>query len=489
MNDQAHRTKVPVYANKIMSASIPYYEIPEDSMAPRIAHQVIIDEMNLDGNPMLNMASFVCTYMDEYGEDLILKGSRKNFIDLDEYAITYSMQMRCVNMIARLFNAPLSAKEEATGTSCIGSSEAIMLAGLALKWKWRERRRKAGLSYDKPNLVMGSNVQVCWHKFCMYFDVERRESPMSTDCLVLTPERAKPLLDENTIGICIILGSTYNGEFEDVKGIHEMLEEYNKEHNLEIPIHVDAASGGFIAPFLNPDLVWDFRLPLVKSINTSGHKFGLVYPGVGWALWRERKDLPDDLIFHVNYLGGDQATFTFNFSKPAGQIVAQYYQLIRLGKSGYRSILETGMKNAEYLRDGLREMGLFDIVDKAHMPLVAFSLKDNHAKYSLFDVQDRLKACGWIVPAYRCPIESKEFIVSRVVVKQNMTRHMCDMLIKDVKNAISSLEEETKLMGPTPTSTAYTDEKAHHFWQLISKAIVKGDIGHRFRAERTHGVC
>ena len=347
------------YGSAFVRDGAPKYDIPANGRPSKVTEQIIRDELNLDGNPRQNLASFVTTWMEPEAESLMLEGMRKNYIDIDEYSQTAEIQNRCVNMIARLWNAPLEPHEPATGTATIGSSEAIMLAGLAMKWRWKERRQKAGLPYDKPNIVCGSNVQVCWHKMCRYFEIECREADVSPDCLVLTAERARPLIDENTIGVCPILGSTFNGEFEDVKAIHDMLEEVNKEKGWDIPIHVDAASGGFIAPFLTPELLWDFRLPLVKSINASGHKFGLVYAGIGWIIFREAKDLPENLVFHVNYLGGDQASFTLNFSKPASTVVGQYFNFVRLGFDGYRAVMQNSMESAAYLRSKLQKNGQF----------------------------------------------------------------------------------------------------------------------------------
>jgi glutamate decarboxylase len=285
---------------------------------------------------------------------MMLEGMKKNSIDMDQYPQTTEIHHRCVAILSSLFHAP----GKGIGTGCIGSSEAIMLAGLAMKRIWRDRRRAQGLSSDKPNIVFGSNVHICWHKMCNYFEIEPREAAVSADCLVLTAERARPLIDENTIGVCCILGSTFNGEFEDVESIHEMVMAVNAEHtDWNVRVHVDAASGGFIAPFLQPSRRWDFCLPLVKSINVSGHKFGLVYAGMGWALWREASDLPQDLIFHVNYLGGDQASATMNFSKGAGNVIAQYYNFVRLGQAGYHQIMHSSMRTAEHLRQRLRDTG------------------------------------------------------------------------------------------------------------------------------------
>jgi len=310
-----------------------------------------------------------------------------------------------------------------------------MLAGLAMKRRWKQRRIAQGKPFDNPNIVFGSNAQVCWHKMCRYFEIEEREADVSPDVLCLTADRTRELIDENTIGVCPILGSTFNGEYEDVLSISNMLDDYQEETGIDIPIHVDAASGGFIAPFINPELAWDFRLPRVKSINASGHKFGLVFAGIGWVLFREPKDLPEELVFHVNYLGGDQSSFTLNFSKSAANILGQYYQFIRLGKEGYRSVMENGMRNAEYLRKQIEATGRFVIVDKGHMPLVAFRLKEP-ANCTVFHLQDKLRSRGWIVPAYTCPKGANQLAIMRVVVKQNFTCDMADLLMDDFRAAL-----------------------------------------------------
>ncbi|GMF26211.1 unnamed protein product [Phytophthora lilii] len=452
----------PVYGHPFMCNNLATDTLPQHSVPARVAHQMIKDELALDGNPSMNLASFVTTYMEREAEELMIEGLRKNYIDLDQYPQTAEIHNRCVQMLANLYHAPLEEGTKATGTGCIGSSEAIMLAGLAMKRKWKDRRIAAGLSYEKPNMVFGSNVQVCWHKMCKYFEIEIREADVSPDCLVLTAERARPLLDENTIGVGAILGSTFNGEYEDIKGIHDMLVMENERNGWHIPLHVDAASGGFIAPFISPDLLWDFRLPNVKSINVSGHKFGLVYAGMGWAIWREKEDLPEDLVFHVNYLGGDQSSFTLNFSKGAGNVVAQYYNLLRFGFDGYRRIMEASMENAAFLRKALVSTDLFTIVDKAHMPLVAFSLKDS-TSYTCFDIQEKLKGRGWIVPAYTCSKGAESMTIMRVVVKQNFSCQMAKMLVQDILHAVAALEQHSRLLhvSPTKTSVATSNVAVH----------------------------
>ncbi|GLT74168.1 hypothetical protein SLA2020_459810 [Shorea laevis] len=361
------------FASRYVHNPVPRFKMPEESMPKEAAYQVINDELMLDGNPRLNLASFVTTWMEPECDKLIMAAINKNYVDMDEYPVTTELQNRCVNMIAHLFHAPIGDDEIAIGVGTVGSSEAIMLAGLAFKRKWQHRQKSQGKPFDKPNIVTGANVQVCWEKFARYFEVELKEVKLREGYYVMDPEKAVEMVDENTICVAAILGSTLTGEFEDVKRLNELLTKKNKETGWDTPIHVDAASGGFIAPFIYPDLEWDFRLPLVKSINVSGHKYGLVYAGVGWVIWRNKEDLPEELVFHINYLGSDQPTFTLNFSKGSSQIIAQYYQFIRLGFEGYKNIIENCMENARVLREGLEKTGRFDILSKeVGVPLVAF---------------------------------------------------------------------------------------------------------------------
>jgi glutamate decarboxylase len=342
-------------------------------------------------------------------------------------------------MIARLFNAPTEDKTtQAMGTSTVGSSEAIMLGVLAMKKKWQNERKAAGKPWDKPNLIMNSAVQVCWEKACRYFEVDEKYVYCTNERWVIDPEECVNLVDENTIGICAILGSTFTGEYEDVKAINDLL----VKKGLNTPIHVDAASGGFVAPFVNPNLVWDFRLPKVVSINVSGHKYGLVYPGVGWVVWRDPEFLPKELIFNINYLGADQASFTLNFSRGASQIIGQYYQLIRLGKKGYRSIMLNLIRTADYLSAALEKLG-FIVMSKRSgegLPLVAVRLNpENGAMYDEFTVAHHLRERGWVVPAYTMAPHAEQMKLMRVVVREDFTRSRCDALIQDFKLAITTL--------------------------------------------------
>ncbi|KAF5445585.1 hypothetical protein F2P56_034628 [Juglans regia] len=465
------------FASRYAGAPVPKFKMPEKSIPKEAAYQIINDELMLDGTPRLNLASFVTTWMEPECEKLMMASINKNYVDMDEYPVTTELQNRCVNMIAHLFNAPVGETETAVGVGTVGSSEAIMLAGLAFKRKWQAKRKSEGKPYDKPNIVTGANVQVCWEKFARYFEVELKEVKLSEGYYVMDPVKAVEMVDENTICVAAILGSTLTGEFENVKLLHELLTKKNEETGWDTPIHVDAASGGFIAPFLYPDLEWDFRLPLVKSINVSGHKYGLVYPGVGWVVWRTKEDLPDDLIFHINYLGSDQPTFTLNFSKGSSQIIAQYYQLIRLGFEGYKNIMENCMSNARVLKEGIEKMGRFDIVSKdVGVPLVAFSLKDS-SKHTVFEISDSLRRFGWIVPAYTMAPDAQHIAVLRIVVREDFSRSLAERLIADIDKVVKELDtlpsrESTKAAHITATveEKQHTEEEVLARWKRVLAA-------------------
>ena len=443
-HEQSHAL---TYGSRYLAEPIPKYRMPDRSMPANVAYQIIHDELNLDGNPALNLASFVTTWMEPEAEKLMMETLNKNYVDQDEYPQTTEIQNRCVNMLAHLLHAP--DDETGVGTATVGSSEAIHLAGLALKWNWRTRRRAQGKPAEKPNLVMGHNVQVCWEKFARYFEVEPRYVPLTDDRYVLGVDEALARVDENTIAVVGILGSTYTGQYEPIKELNHALVELNRTTGWEVPIHVDAASGGFVAPFTSPDIVWDFRLPLVKSINLSGHKYGLVHPGVGWIVWRNHTELPEDLIFHVNYLGGDQPTFNLNFSRGANQIIAQYYNFLRLGQEGYTRIMQNLQATARYLTERLASTGKFDVLSRlGDLPVVAFALKDPD-RFTVFDVSARLRQRGWIVPAYTMAPNAQQIAVLRVVVRENLSRDMADMLLGDVLRAVADLEASS-LPSPQP---------------------------------------
>ena len=436
----------PLFSSRAEASHAPRHVLPDDELDPDVAYQLVRDELMLDGNSRLNLATFVGTWMEPQAQKLMSETFDKNMIDKDEYPRTAEIEMRCVNMLSRLWNSP--DHEEATGTSTTGSSEAAMLGGMALKWRWRDRMRAQGKPTDKPNMVMGSNVQVCWEKFCRYWDVEPRLVPMEGDRFHMNAEEAVKRCDENTIGVIPVLGSTFDGSYEPVEDICAALDKLQADTGLDVPVHVDGASGGFVAPFLDPDVVWDFRLPRVQSINTSGHKYGLVYPGVGWVVWRNPDALPDDLVFKVNYLGGDMPTFALNFSRSGNQIVAQYYNFLRLGFEGYRRVQQASRDNAMYLAEEISKLGPFQLItDGSELPVFAFSLKEGTGNYTVFDLSDRLRDRGWLVPAYSFPENREDLAALRIVVKNGFSRDLADLLLADLRRHIGYLEQ---LKTPLP---------------------------------------
>ena len=435
---------------------VPRHELPAREMPPSIAYQIIHDELMLDGNSRLNLATFVTTWMEPQAKLLMDECADKNMIDKDEYPQTAELEMRCVNMLSRLWNAP--DPKRATGCSTIGSSEAAMLGGLALKRRWQQRRKAEGKPADKPNLVMGINVQVCWEKFANYWDVEMRLVPMEGDRLHLSAEEAVKRCDENTIGVVAILGSTFDGSYEPVKEICEALDAYQEQTGIDVPVHVDGASGAFIAPFVDPDLLWDFRLPRVQSINTSGHKYGLVFPGVGWAIWRDADALPEDLIFWVNYLGDDMPTFALSFSRPGAQVIGQYYNFLRLGFEGYRRVQQYARDVATYTSSEVAKLGPFELLTRGdELPVFAFKVRDDIDNFTVFDVSNAMRERGWQLPAYTFPKNREDLAALRVVVKRGFTRDVADLLIKDLKRQLPRLEKQ-----PEPVHDAASAAGFHH---------------------------
>jgi glutamate decarboxylase len=430
-------TVYPLYANSPDFAGVPRYRIPDNPMPADTALAVIRDELILDGNARQNLATFCTTWMEPQAGELMTDCFAKNMIDKDEYPQTAELEHRCVNILAHLWHAE---DPEATGCSTTGSSEAVMLAGMALKWRWRERRRAAGQSTDRPNLVMGSNVHVCWQKFCKYWDVEQRMVPMTREHMSLDGPRVSALCDENTIGVVTVLGSTEDGRYDPVAEIAGALDGLQAERGVDVPLHVDAASGGFIAPFLQPALMWDFRLPRVQSINVSGHKYGLVYPGVGWIIWRNSDALPEDLVFHVNVLGGDMATFALNFSRPGAQVAAQYYNFLRFGFEGYRRLQQACQDVALHLSTEIAKIGAFELLsDGSDLPVFGFKLRDEVTNFTVFDLSDRLRQHGWQVPAYTLPPNLEDVAIMRIVVRPGFSMDLASILLDDVRRHVDLL--------------------------------------------------
>ena len=420
----------PLYV-RLAQEPVPRHALPRHQMLPDTALQVVRDELLLDGNARLNLATFVTTWMEPQAQLLMAECLEKNMIDKDEYPQTAELESRCVNILADLWHAPEGMN--ATGCSTTGSSEACMLAGMALLWRWRERQRAAKAATDRPNLVMGANVQVCWDKFCRYWQVEPRQVPMAPGRYHLTGPEAAARCDENTIGVVAILGSTMDGSYEPVGEINAELDRLAATGGPDVPIHVDGASGGFVAPFLQPGLVWDFRVPRVASINASGHKYGLVYPGVGWVVWREAEALPKDLVFNVNYLGGQMPTFALNFSRPGAQVAAQYYNFLRLGFSGYQRVHQACQDVAVHMSGRIAKMGPFELITEGReLPVFAFRIADPHASYTVFDLSERLRTRGWLVPAYTFPEDLTDIAVIRVVIRNGFTPDLADLFLADL---------------------------------------------------------
>jgi glutamate decarboxylase len=434
IDDQSERDEVdvnPLYV-QIAHERVPRRTLPQRGMLPDTALQVVRDELILDGNARLNLATFVTTWMEPQARLLMAECLDKNMIDKDEYPQTAEIESRCVNILAGLWHA--AARSAATGCSTTGSSEACMLGGMALLWRWRERRQAAGADASRPNLVMGSNVQVCWEKFCRYWQVEPRLVPMAPGRLHLRGPQAAAQCDENTIGVVAILGSTMDGSYEPVGEISDELDLLAARGGPDVPVHVDAASGGFVAPFIQPGLVWDFQVPRVASINASGHKFGLVYPGVGWVVWRDAEALPEDLIFRVNYLGGEMPTFALNFSRSGANVAAQYYNFLRLGFEGYRRVQQSCQDVATHMSGQIAKMGPFELLsDGSELPVFAFKISDESAGYSVFDLSERLRERGWLVPAYTFPADLQDTAVLRVVVRNGFGMNLAEAFLADLR--------------------------------------------------------
>jgi glutamate decarboxylase len=417
----------------------PDHKLPELPMEPVDAKYLIQEELFLDGDPEKNLATFVTTWMGPDARELIAENLHRNFIDHAEYPQTAEIEQRCIRMLADLFHAP----GETIGARTQGSSEAIMLGALALKWRWRARQEAAKKDTSKPNLIFGGDVHVVWEKFCRYFDVEPRIVPLQENKLVIGPEDVEPHIDENTIGVAAVLGTTFTGHADDVVGINELLLKVKDERGLDIPLHVDGASGAFVWPFLYPDTEWDFRLEQVHSINASGHKFGLVYPGIGWLIFRDRDCLPEDLVFYEDYLGKRDATFTLNFSTGSAMVLAQYFNFIRFGRLGYSYAMKLMQKNTEELAKRILEIGPFELLGEGEqLPLVAFRLAEEQP-YDEFDLASQLAAeRGWMVPAYHLPPNAEKVKLMRALVKLTLGQSLADKLAEDLDQATKTLEEK-----------------------------------------------
>jgi len=450
-----------VFAGRDMTRPVPKYKFPRDETLARDAFQLVADELILDGNARQNLATFCQTWEEPETLALMAMAINKNMIDRDEYPQSAEIERRCVHMMADLWNAPEAANT--VGASAIGSSEACMLAGMAAKWRWRARRRAAGQPTDNPNMVCGP-VQVVWHKFARYWDIEMREVPMAPGRYMMDPESMLERVDENTIMVVPTLGVTYTGAYEPVEAMSQALDKLQADTGLDIDIHVDGASGGFLAPFCAPEVAFDFRLPRVKSISASGHKFGLAPLGVGWVVWRDAAELPDDLIFHVNYLGGDMPVFQINFSRPAGQIIASYYNFLRLGYDGYQRIHQASYEIGQYLAAEIVKLGPFELLCDSNpatgIPTVTWRIRaGENPGYTLFDLADRLRSRGWQVPAYTLTGAASDIPVQRILVRLGVSRDMASLLLDDFRDAVAHF-------GKHPVTVPMSKEESSGFSHL-----------------------
>jgi glutamate decarboxylase len=431
---------VLMFGNRFLTQEVASREFPEIGMPAVEAMRLVSEDLAIEGDPARNLATFVTTWMEPEAQRIIAENLHRNFIDHAEYPRTAEIEQRCIRMLANLFNAP----GETTGARTQGSSEAIMLGALSLKWNWRKRREAEGKSSATPNLVFGGDVHVVWEKFCRYFDVEPRIVPLQPGKYTIGPDDVSPHIDENTIGVAAVLGTTFTGHKDDIVGINDLLLQIKSERGLDVPLHVDGASGGFVWPFLYPDSKWDFRLEQVRSINVSGHKFGLVYPGIGWLIFREKSDLAQDLVFEENYLGKTDATFTLNFSTGSSMLLAQYYNFVRYGRAGYTYVMRNLAENAEVLAEKLQAMGRFELIgaDEEQLPLVAFQLADDES-YDEFDIAWQLSAeRGWMLPAYTLPPDAQDLTIMRALVKETLSRELVDTLARDIEDACATLDKK-----------------------------------------------
>jgi glutamate decarboxylase len=454
----AHPEDEDPYETLMARRGAPKRRLPARECDPRHAYALVHDELLLDGVARMNLATFCTTWAEPEVLALLAESFDKNIVDKDEYPQTAELEARCVRMLADLWHSP--HPDTTLGTSTTGSSEAAMLAGLAAKFRWRERRAAEGKPAERPNFVCGP-VQVCWEKFARYFDVEIREVPMDPGRYLMEAEQCLERCDENTIMVVATLGQTFTGLFEDVAGIAAALDGLQAERGLDIPMHVDGASGALLAPFTAPELAWDFRNPRVRSINASGHKTGLAPLGCGWAVWREKADMPERMIFNVNYLGGEMPTFNLNFSRPGGQVVTQYYDFIRLGREGYARVHGATYETCRHLAQAIAKAGPFEIVHDGNpergIAAVSWKLTEGagHA-FNLFDLADRLRAHGWLVPAYTLPPHLEDLAIQRILVRHGFSRDMGELLLADVHRSLKTLADH-------PPSSSLSEQEVGSF--------------------------
>ncbi len=421
---------------------LPHTKLAYSSIESNVAFNLIYEELELETNEKQNLATFCQTYMEPEADLLIKTSLSKNAIDKTEYPKVTDFENRCLKIIEHLWHG-----ENTLGTSTIGSSEACMLAGINMKKRWQ----KANPNLTKPNLIISSCYQVCWEKFAVYFDVELKIIPISKYNISLDIDAALNLIDENTIGIVAIAGVTYTGLIDDIKYLDTQLTKYNSTANFKLYIHVDAASGGLYLPFIKPDIIWDFRLNNVISINASGHKSGLTYPGIGWILFKNNLHVEQEILFDVAYLGGSVSTMGINFSHSASHIVAQYYNFSRFGFSGYKKIHQKTHDVAKYIYTELKKLNIFSFINHAeNMPVLCYSLKEN-VNFNLYALSDELLKNSWQVPTYELPCNLEKITIQRIVIRADLSFEYAQNLINDIKNAVVKLEKNQTSVAKSPT--------------------------------------
>ncbi|CAK9780193.1 glutamate decarboxylase [Cutaneotrichosporon oleaginosum] len=511
---------IPYASRYDIDMTMPQHNLPEIGIEAKVAYQLLHDELELDGNPNMNLASFVHTWVPDECRKLMNENLSKNLADQDEYPAATEIHNRCIAMIAGLWNAPPG---DVKGTACTGSSEAIMLGGLAMKRRWQAKMKAAGKDIYRPgpNIVMGAEAQVALEKFASYFEVETRLVPVTRESdFVMDPKEAMKHVDENTIGVFVILGSTYTGAFENVKEMSDLLDAYEEKTGNHVPIHVDAASGGFVAPFAYPKLEWDFRLPRVCSINASGHKYGASLVGVGWIVWRSPNYLPKDMVFELHYLGETDFSFNLNFSRPTHPILGQMFNFINLGMEGYQRVIAADLVKARVLSRALERSGYFVCLSNIHkpvkpetllgkaaqnlkieddqpeyyvpgLPVVSFRFTDEiKKKYPNLKqawVQSQLRGIGWIVPNYALPPAEDKTEILRVVVRESLSGDLLHKLIHDIVAVTEMLLADA---GPSPSmSTMDCIDKAIRARPGRARHAMKEQTGQGDKGKKAAYIC
>eukprot|EP00511_Aplanochytrium_stocchinoi_P009187 CAMPEP_0204863496 /NCGR_PEP_ID=MMETSP1348-20121228/3354_1 /ASSEMBLY_ACC=CAM_ASM_000700 /TAXON_ID=215587 /ORGANISM="Aplanochytrium stocchinoi, Strain GSBS06" /LENGTH=570 /DNA_ID=CAMNT_0052013835 /DNA_START=95 /DNA_END=1807 /DNA_ORIENTATION=+ len=471
------KNQLPYYASRVCDESLQDDRLVEVGFPARYCLREVEDMHSLDFSQNLNTSSYVNVVAEPEEEEVALMGLKVNLADQTVYPASFRMHNKCVNIVANLWNCPKPKDFDNNGgtyagAGTVGSTEACLLSGLALKFRWRKwYARKYNKSEEevlsiRPNLVISTLYQAAWEKLFKYFDIIPKFVRPSYKEMKIDPEKVGALIDEHTMGVVCIMGNHYSGHYDRVDLVDAIVEKVNKEKGLEVGIHVDAASGGFVAPFQEYLPPWDFRLKNVMSISASGHKFGEAVCGTGWLVWRQKERLAEHVAISVSYLGGHADSYTLNFSRPAAGLYSQMYKFFRLGREGYTQITENMMAVAKYIRDEIKGMKgedgvtpLFEILDdgdKGCLPVVAAMLNpDLHLPFDDVDLQYALVQGHWYVSGYAMAFEHptqktqlalfhdqvSSKTMFRIVVKSNLTIRLAEHLVETFHGAIKYLFE------------------------------------------------